>query len=169
MIRVASRKRYVLTNVPRADRKALQERLVTAQARRQSAVEGRDMEALCPHCAQGVSTRPTECPHRGGGLKSARKAALLSLILPGVGHAYLGHWKFGIFEIVVAALVWSDILVAIARTGVPAAGFVVQVLLILGIGHGIAALGTYAAARKHLYPAGASAVGGGRQPSGRGS
>lgn len=160
-IQVTSGKSYVLTYVPRADRKALKDRIAAAQAGARARTEAGDMQQLCPYCFRVVSGHPDRCPDCQGGLKSARRAALLSLALPGLGSFYLGHLRFGAVEMLLAASVWLRFAIDIDVRHIPTASIVIAALFIVGVGHGIVALGTYLRARNNLYPAGrqrASAV-----------
>jgi len=110
------------------------------------------VQHLCPHCFAAVHGLPPGCPECGGAFKSATKAGLLSLILPGAGDLYLGHRGFAAVELLIAAMNFVG-LIALARDprmGVVAYVFVAA-FMVLGV-HGIDALGTRYIARKGLHP-----------------
>lgn len=150
-LRLNDGKQHIFQGVPRADRKLLEE-LSTKMSGVMKSDEG-GMEQLCPHCFGVVAGRPARCPICGGGFKSARTAALRSLLFPGLGDFYLGHWKFAIWETLVAGFLWLGVLLPdpnyVATAGYYAfiAGF-----LFLFV-HVPDALITRYVARKGHYPA----------------
>lgn len=156
-IQVAAGRTYVFAHTPRADRKFLRMAVEEMQAR-VSPKEAffPDIVDLCAHCYRIVSGRPRSCPHCEGAFKEARRAGLLSLLSPGLGDLYLGHTRFGVFEILVAALIWLGYLVpdpTLPRTTTELfIGAVVGPVLVLV--HGVDGVATWYIGRKGLYPAG---------------
>lgn len=147
-------KKVVFAGLPRADRKSLEK--VVARVRSElpdssSATSG--LEHLCPHCYEAVAGRPARCPHCRKGFKSARKAGLLSLLLPGLGDIYLGHWKFAILEILVAAVLWLALLLPAPESALTASEMLFGAGLIVGFLHAPDAVGTWWIGRKGHYPA----------------
>lgn len=148
-----SGKIQVFSSVPKADRKLLRqivERMNEALESTSAGPEG--LEHLCPHCGQPVMGRPPDCPSCQGRFKSAKKAGLLSLLLPGLGDIYIGHWKFAVLEILVIAIIWLGLLVPDPALPMTAVELVIGGLFIVVVFHGIDALGTWYIARKGLYP-----------------
>lgn len=97
--------------------------------------------------------RPRACPHCGSAFKSARKAGLLSLLFPGLGDIYLGHWKFAIPEIAVASIIWLGFLMPNPEIPLTASEMLVGAALIVLVFHGVDAVGTWYIGRKGHYPA----------------
>lgn len=96
----------LFTSVPRADRKALREKLEQLRkAAAPSTAKGR--EYLCPHCFAALEALAPACPTCRGEFKSPVRAGLLSLVFPGLGDLYLGHHALGAFQIFGAAVVWG--------------------------------------------------------------
>jgi len=155
VLRLADGAKYVFARVRRRDRKALVELTPLATARATAPATGAGLEHLCPRCFKVLHDQPLECPHCGGGLKSPRKAAVLSLLFPGLGNIYLGNRGMGAFELVVGALIW---LANLTTPGVLASPEVLlsTALVILLFVHGIDAAATVHIARKGYYPAGES-------------
>lgn len=143
-------KRHVLAYVPRRDRQFL--RKLTDWIDRSLAKETTGWEDLCPHCYAKVTGRPAACPSCGGGIKSARKAGLLSLVFPGLGDLYLGHWKFALFEIPFTALIWLGVLMPDPAYPMTPLGLLFTAVFMVVVVHGADALGTWYLARKGLYP-----------------
>ncbi len=149
-------KSRVFTYIPKADRKVLAEVVERTQREQASLESGTStIEDLCPHCYEVVSGRPAICPHCNKKFKSAARAGWLSLIFPGLGDLYIGHWKFAIGEIVVASLIWLVFLLP-DPTAKPLTGaeLAVGALSIILVFHGIDALATWYIARRDIYPAG---------------
>lgn len=70
------------------------------------------IEHLCPKCFVPVAAFPAECPACGAGFKSARKAAQLSFLFPGLGDFYLGHRGFAVMEMVGTGYLWLILVIA---------------------------------------------------------
>lgn len=62
---------------------------------------------LCPHCFTGIDGAPEACPKCGERFKSFKKAALRSLVFPGLGDFYLGYRKYALLEMVGAGALWA--------------------------------------------------------------
>lgn len=153
-VKVKSGKKYLFTRLPRADAKYLQkvvDRVKTELTDSDAAAP--EIEELCPHCYEPVPGRPTACPHCGGAFKTARKAALLSLLFPGFGDLYLGHRKFAVVEILVALLIWFGFLVPDPAFPLSIADILTGAALLVLLMHGADALATWYIARKGHHPA----------------
>lgn len=76
---------------------------------------------LCPRCFTPIDGAPGSCPECGEPFKSPKKAALRSLIFPGLGDFYLGYRKYAVLEIAGAAILWgiflSTLVPAVRLTG----------------------------------------------------
>lgn len=68
---------------------------------------------LCPRCFQATEDAPLSCDECGEVFKSPKKAALRSLLLPGLGDFYLGYKRYGTLEVVGALLLWALFLSAL--------------------------------------------------------
>ena len=62
---------------------------------------------LCPHCFTATDDAPLSCAKCGEVFKSPKKAALRSLLFPGLGDFYLGYRKYAMLEIIGASLLWA--------------------------------------------------------------
>jgi len=62
---------------------------------------------LCPRCFAPTDSAPPSCEKCGEVFKSPKKAALRSLIFPGLGDFYLGYRKYAALEIIGAAALWA--------------------------------------------------------------
>ena len=62
---------------------------------------------LCPHCFTATDDAPLSCAKCGEVFKSPKKAALRSLLFPGLGDFYLGYHKYAMLEIIGASLLWA--------------------------------------------------------------
>jgi hypothetical protein len=88
----------------KADRKVLEAALpMPAKGSLPAKSTTASLEHLCPRCLKvvpGVAGHVPECPHEGCRIafRSARKAAFLSLLVPGIGDIYLRHFFFGALE-----------------------------------------------------------------------
>ncbi|MEJ2038044.1 MAG: zinc-ribbon domain-containing protein [Desulfosarcinaceae bacterium] len=65
------------------------------------------LENLCPACYSPLPGKLSSCPDCRALFKSPRKAALRSLLLPGLGDIYLGHRFLGGSELLGSLLVWG--------------------------------------------------------------
>lgn len=154
-------KRKVFAYVPRRDRQFLQK--LTDWTDASLAPDTGGWEDLCPHCFVPVDGRPARCRACGGGIKSARRAGLLSLLFPGLGDLYLGHWKFAVLEILVAAVLWLAIFLPDPEYAPNPLGYAAMAMFLVVFVHGPDAVATWYVGRKGLYP-----DGNGRRESGAG-
>lgn len=146
-------KSALFTRLPKADRKSLRrivERVRTDLPESEAVKSG--IEELCPYCYEVVAGRPTACPHCRKAFKSARRAGLLSLLFPGFGSIYLGHW-FAILEILAAAIIWLSFLMPDPNYPLTPYERIVAAVLIVVVVHGVDAVGTFYIARKGHHPA----------------
>jgi hypothetical protein len=106
-IKLLNKTVYNFQSVPSADRKFLAEFLSgITQGTNAPFQRGTGMEHLCPHCYVHVPAHPPACMSCNGGFKSPDRAALLSLIFPGLGDWYLGHRGIALFEMFGAFFTW---------------------------------------------------------------
>lgn len=113
-------KKHKLSGMPKADRKYLHEFLngvvagTGAEATGAGGLhKGSDgLTHLCPHCFTPAPGRPERCPSCDGGIQSANKAALLSLIFPGLGDWYLGYRWLAAMEMFGAGFLWFVMVIA---------------------------------------------------------
>lgn len=73
----------------------------------------KSVQYVCPHCATIYTNLESECAHCGSTFKSPQKAAMMSLILPGLGDLYLGHTAFGVMEMIGSLFEWLVLIGAI--------------------------------------------------------
>lgn len=110
---------------------------------------------LCPRCFLAMDDAPAFCPRCGERFKSPRKAALRSLIFPGLGDFYLGYRGYAVLQTVGAAFLWG-LFVTVLVPAVRARGFsgvliALPVLAFLALVHGGDAILTRAKARSGLH------------------
>lgn len=151
-IHLYSGKRYT-ANIRSRDRKVLVATVRNARASAVGETTAEGIEHLCPYCYVRVDGHPLQCPECGGSFKSAKKAGLLSLMFPGLGDIYIGHWRFGILEIIVAVLIWIVVLLPDPQTPLTAVEHLLAGLFVIAFVHGIDAISTWHVARKGHYPA----------------
>lgn len=92
---------------------------------------------LCPSCFTPLGAALNACSECGAIFKSPRKAALRSLLLPGLGDIYLGHRLLGTFEVMGALVMWS-LALGLFASGLPE-NIIFGVLLLL-LANGLDAL-----------------------------
>lgn len=143
----------VLSFAPRRDEDRIREiaeemRMMPAG----SAARAGGVEDLCPHCYAVVEERPDRCPSCGDPLGSARKAAGLSLLLPGFGDQYLGHRWYAAVEVTGTLLVWLGFWIVIEAAGTPAATVLLAGGVVFAVMHGLDAAATWYVGRKAVYP-----------------
>lgn len=151
-LRLKSGKTYTIAYVPRRDRKTLVAMIREWQQRASRESAAQTLEHLCPHCYVSVDGHPVQCPQCGGAFKSPRKAGLLSLVFPGLGDIYIGHLRFAILEILVAALIWLGVLLPDPQAPMTAAERLVAALMVFTFVHGGDGIGTWYVARKGHHP-----------------
>lgn len=96
---------------------------------------------LCPRCFTATDGAPPSCEKCGEEFKSPKKAALRSLLLPGLGDFYLGYHKYALLEITGVTLLWALFLstlvpaiMAKGLEGVVVAGPIFALLALIHIG-----------------------------------
>lgn len=144
--------------MPRRDRKFIQELTCTLAAELGnpgSADAFAATENLCPHCYAEVEGFPLVCGGCGKPFKSARTAGLLSLLFPGFGDVYLGHWGFGTMEVLGASLIWLSVFLPVllpieGQPPLSTAELGSTAALLLGMMHGVDALFTRHIGRKGI-------------------
>jgi len=94
-----------------------------------AAAEAKPLECLCPACFAPLPGYSAACAACGATFKSARKAALRSLLLPGWGDWYLGHRLLGGLELMGSLVVWSIVLNLFSQGGGENAGVAAVILL----------------------------------------
>ena len=110
---------------------------------------------LCPRCFAGSDDAPTSCERCGEEFKNPRKAALRSLLFPGLGDFYLGYRGYALLEMLGATLLWG-LFVTVLVPAVRARGFsgvliALPVLVFAVLLHGGDAILTRAKARSGLH------------------
>ncbi|MEM9727370.1 MAG: hypothetical protein AAF997_02210 [Myxococcota bacterium] len=85
-------------------------------------VEDGGWQNLCPRCFLPMDDAPDSCPRCGEPFKSPRKAALRSLLFPGLGDLYLGYRGYALLQMVGAGLLWA-LFVTVLVPAVRARGF----------------------------------------------
>lgn len=148
-----SKKTHLFAYVPRRDRVPMREFIRRKKMEfRGYAADASDLEDLCPQCHQPVVGRPRQCPACQAGFKSPTKAALLSLLFPGLGDLYLGHKPFAVIEIVVATLIWLGFLLPNPDGPTSLTVTLITATILVVFMHGFDALTTRYIAQKGLYP-----------------
>ncbi len=102
-------------------------------------------EHLCPSCYAGLPAKLDQCTVCHAAFKTAKSAALRSLLLPGWGDWYLGHRFLGCCELIGSLIVWSIVLGMLAEGGAANVGIAI---FILAFTNGFDALLTRHMARK---------------------
>lgn len=87
-------------------------------------------ENLCPACYKALPGKISSCPNCRMQFKNPRKAALLSLLLPGLGDIYLGHRFLGGLELLGALFVWSIVAILLLSNEPAGIGMAIFLLLI---------------------------------------
>lgn len=110
---------------------------------------------LCPRCFLAIDAAPKSCERCGETFKDPKKAALRSLIFPGLGDFYLGYRGYALLEIIGAALLWA-LFIGVLVPSVIAKGFsgvpiALPVLAFAVLVHGADALLTRARAKAGLH------------------
>jgi hypothetical protein len=110
---------------------------------------------LCPRCFTATDDAPLSCEKCGEEFKSPKKAALRSLLFPGLGDFYLGYRKYAILEIIGATLLWalflSTLVPAVMAKGLEGAIVAGPLLGLLAVIHIGDALLTRAKAKTGLH------------------
>jgi hypothetical protein len=110
---------------------------------------------LCPRCFAAIDGAPPSCEKCGEEFKSAKKAALRSLLFPGLGDFYLGYRKYAVLEVIGATLLWalflSTLVPAVAAKGIEGAVVAAPLFALLVFIHVGDALLTRAKAKMGLH------------------
>lgn len=110
---------------------------------------------LCPRCFASTDTAPPCCEECGEVFKSPKKAALRSLVFPGLGDFYLGYRKYATLEILGAAILWaiflSTLVPAVQAKGPRGALVALPIFALVAVVHVCDALLTRAKARTGLH------------------
>lgn len=160
-VKLQGGRKFNFQSVPRAERKFLHRFLVDVVQPLSPSPDSQPgrIEHLCPCCFTVVPGLPAACPSCGSGFKSARKAAFLSLLFPGLGDLYLGHRGFAAIELLGATFLWAIALVIPVLNGAtidPDTGaalpldavFWISTAVLLAFVHGMDALLTHHFAKK---------------------
>lgn len=144
-------KSLVLRGITPADRDFLCDALRKAVAKDTEEVGASGLEELCPHCHAPVEGRPRRCYRCRRRFKRPWLAALLSLVVPGLGNRYLGHRGFATLEFLGAAAIWLAYWVGSGLWGFPGVPEVIQTEWVFAAVHGTDALWTWYVARRGVY------------------
>lgn len=168
-VKLLNKESFNFQNVPKPDRKFLADFLADIVKGTNAPFERvQGLEHLCPHCFKVVPGHPDRCPACHGRFKSPAKAALRSLIFPGLGDWYLGHRGFAVLEMLGSAFLWLAFvwlpLLAMALPADPEMGeqelepldasYWITAAIIIGLSHLIDAMMTRHFARKGHHPDG---------------
>lgn len=156
-IRTRNRKFVDFVRIPGSDMRRLATMLTTAVDTAQVAPgKTGGIQNLCPECTQPVAAFPPACANCGQPFKRPLAAGGLSLVFPGLGDLYLGHYLLGALEAMVALFVWITVLVPAPNSDTPMpiwAEIFGAAIVLIPLIHLPDALGTYLVARKGLIPA----------------
>lgn len=168
-------KKHKLAGMPKADRKYLNEFLsgVVGGAGAETGGAGGlrkgadGLTHLCPHCYTPAPGRPEACPSCDGGIRSANKAALLSLAFPGLGDWYLGYRWLAAMEMLGAGFLWFLMVIApllgvrtdeghegemVGDSTTLGAGYWMVAAFVILVAHGVDAIMTRSYGLKGHYP-----------------
>jgi hypothetical protein len=145
-------KARTFTGVPKADRKFMAEWIDGLKRRIGDESAARSVEDLCPHCSAVVRRRSSPCDSCGGTFKSAKRAGLLSLLLPGLGDLYIGHRKLAVLEMLVASAIWLGVLWPNSEYPYTASGYAIVATFVVMFVHVPDAIATWYIARMGVYP-----------------
>lgn len=152
-LKLRRKKTHHFTHVPRRDRLHIREFVRRKKMEfRGYAADRTDIQHLCPYCHKPVVGSPPKCLPCRVGFKSPAKAALLSLLFPGLGDLYLGHKTYAVVEILFAALIWLGFLLPDLESPESLTVKLIAAGFVFGLMHGVDALATRHIARKGLYP-----------------
>ena len=156
-IQLVNGKTLTFSRVPGVDRKALGgflNQVLDGGAPRDKQALG--MRNLCPDCLSDYGeVLVGECHHCGMRFKTPRKAALLSLLMPGLGDIYLGSRSLGLLELCVMGFLWLSMIIgAIGEisAGVSIVGPLVMMAIVWIFIHPIDAIKSFHMGSKGLFP-----------------
>ncbi|HBG27011.1 MAG: hypothetical protein A2Y10_20150 [Planctomycetes bacterium GWF2_41_51] len=154
-IKFKNGKTSIFSNMPKSDRIAIKEVIDFLRGTfNAEAPENAGFENLCPNCFIKIEGYPAKCHTCNKEFKSVAKAAWLSFIFPGLGDLYLGsHTVFAVIEMLVMIFIWVGYFAP--EKGEEPRGlleYFIGALIIIGLLHTFAGLGTRLIARKGIYP-----------------
>ncbi|MEN8136287.1 MAG: zinc-ribbon domain-containing protein [Thermodesulfobacteriota bacterium] len=138
-------KRRLFNGVKRYLMKEIAEFVAGKVAAAPAGQSGELLEDLCPACYTPLKKGLANCSACSAAFKSPRKAALRSLLLPGLGDIYLGHKLLGALELIGSLVVWF-IIVTILASG-EEGGWLIALILLLFV-NGFDGIMTYFMATK---------------------
>ena len=151
--KLSDRKSYKFAFVPRVDRKRLKafvrEHLDTVRETDLVFPSHTGRDPLCPTCATPTPPKSPRCEECAEEFLNPRTPALLSLILPGLGDIYLGHFVMAVFEFSAWALIILRLLFLIDQRGASAIPIALTVLVVT---HAVDALITWRVASNGVLP-----------------
>lgn len=144
---------YSFIHVPGADRKRLKEYMLARLAHTQQHglpfPSHMDRDPLCAQCASPVPPRVQACPECGDEFINPATPALLSLIVPGLGHLYMGHRQMAMFELIGFAVILVNMSIIIARNDLFGLLFAI---VFIALTNGVDSLVTLHVAKKGCLP-----------------
>ncbi|HVZ93003.1 MAG TPA: hypothetical protein VG797_00690 [Phycisphaerales bacterium] len=140
---------HKFVKVPRGDRKRLKEFMAAKleQARTDGDVFPchTDRDPLCPGCAAPLPPKSPSCPECLDEFVRPSTPMLFSMLLPGLGHLYLGHIALGVMVMLGFIFFAFVMIMIVVRDGLSALPFA---LIALACAIGVDALVTRHVARK---------------------
>lgn len=110
------------------------------------------LQHLCPYCALALEGRPGSCPRCLRDFKRPWIAALLSLLVPGLGNYYLDHKVFAVLELLAALALWIAYLFVAEMWGYPEVRTLLDPRWVFGAIHGSDAVWSWYVGRRGIYP-----------------
>jgi hypothetical protein len=154
-VKLLDREVYNFQSIPSADRKFVAKLLGDiTQGTASPFSRGQGIEHLCPRCYAVEPAHASACSKCAVEFKSANKAGLLSLVVPGFGDWYLGHRSFAVLEMLGCAFLWLGFVVLPLlgvedpELGAVDAAYWITAAAILGFSHAVDAVMTRHFARK---------------------
>ncbi len=155
-LKLLNGKTVLFTRIPKADRVFVRDfvnALLDPAARKDKRAPG--IRHLCPSCFSELLRVPAACPECRSAFKQPRKAALLSLLLPGLGDLYSGHKFLGAMEMMVMLFVWTGFIaeaVESLRAGESMAYALTPLLVLFIFVHPLDAIKAHYLTNKGLLP-----------------
>ncbi len=144
---------YTFIHVPGADRKRLKDfmlaRLEQTQMQGLPFPAHLDRDPLCAQCASPVPPKALACPECGDQFINPVVPALLSLLMPGLGHLYLGHRLMALIEMAGFAIILTNMTLLAISSGI--VGLLIAILVV-ALTNGIDSLVTLHVAHKGCLP-----------------
>lgn len=152
-IKTLDRKSYSFVGVPGADRKRLKEymaaRLAQTQQQGLPFPAHADRDPLCAQCASPIPPQAAACPECGDALVSPMTPAIMSLVLPDLGHMYVGHRAIAMIEMFGFLVLLANMAIVVARAGLFGLTIAIPVIAIANTAD---CLITLHVARKGAFP-----------------